>query len=117
MNGARVAIFEDQEAIREILSLSLTTRGHMVTLEAESMEAARSALDLISEDDFDVAIVDGNLDVGTISGENGAEIASLIRQKAARVAIIGFSASSPVEGADSDAGKNIKTVVDLIASL
>lgn len=117
MDGARVAIFEDHEGIREILSLGLTTHGHTVTLQAGSMDAARDALQVITDDDFDIAIVDGNLDGGKISGEDGAEIASLIRQKAAKVAIIGFSASLPVEGAHVDVGKDINGVINHITGL
>lgn len=117
MDGARVAIFEDHEGIREILSLGLITNGHTVMLQAGSMNAARTALIDLTENDFDIAIVDGNLDGGTISGEDGAEITRIIRQKAANVAIIGFSASSPVEGADLDAGKDINGVINLITGL
>lgn len=117
MECARVAIFEDNEDVRLLLSLNLGACGHSVAVEAESMDAARSVIETSSDDAFDVAIVDANLDTGTIKGEDGDEIARLLRQKAARVAIISFSASHHVEGADSDAGKDIKTVVELIASL
>lgn len=117
MDGARVAIFEDQEGIREILRRGLSSNGHTVTFQAESMDAARNALEGVNENDFDIAIVDGNLDSDTISGEDGAEIASLIRRKAANVAIIGFSASAPVVGADVDVGKDIRGVINHIAGL
>lgn len=117
MEGARIAIFEDNEDVRTLLSLNLGMFGHSVAVAAESMDAARSAIETSGDDDFDVAIVDANLDPGTVRGENGDEIARLLRQKAARVAIISFSASHHVEGSDVDAGKDVNTVVELIATL
>lgn len=117
MDGARVAVFEDNEDIRTLLSLNLGAYGHSVTVEAETMDAARSIIETSADDAFDVAVVDANLDPGVVMGENGDEIARLLRQKVSKVAIISFSASCHVAGADCDAGKDIKTVVDLIASL
>lgn len=81
MDHARVAVFEDQESIRQILSLSLSARGHTVALEACDMDAARNLIETLEEDSFDVAVVDGNLGEGTVSGDDGAEIARLLRQK------------------------------------
>lgn len=117
MDGARVAVFEDNEDIRALLSINLGVSGHSIAVEVESMSEARSVIEASDDDSFDVAVVDANLDPGVVMGENGDEIARLLRLKVGRVAIISFSASHFVLGADSDAGKDIRTVLDLISKL
>lgn len=50
MDNAKVAIFEEFDAIREILSSEVVRRGHILTASTANMNDAREAIGAIEED-------------------------------------------------------------------
>lgn len=111
MKKARVAIFEDNALISECLLEALTGAEHEIVLHAPTMAAARLAIEQLTPEELDVAVIDGNLDKGQISGQNGNEIATALRANLGDIMLIGFAASGDVEGVDVNVRKDIMGVV------
>lgn len=121
MERANIAIFEDDESLREMLGMIAALYGHDVTAYARSMPEAVAVIETMAAGEIDVAIVDGNLDRQKIDGHDGAEITRLLHEKFEDTVVIGFSASGDVEGADHNipkAGINpLRDITDLITQL
>lgn len=99
MEGAKVGIFEDSDTWQGILTRIVERGGHEVQLTATTMEEARAALAELTPGLLDVAIVDGNLDEDSFSGDDGREITAQLHEIGG-VVVIGFSGSREVDGAD-----------------
>lgn len=96
-----MAIFEDDQAVRQVIAVNLDLSGHTVTHEAHNMDEASRIIESLAEDEIDVAVVDGNLTAGEVSGFEGASIARLLRNRfKERVIVIGIAGSGKVKGAD-----------------
>jgi two-component system sensor histidine kinase RpfC len=86
--GLRILAVDDNLTNRKVLGKILESAGHMVTL----AEDGDTALDLLTEQDFDVAILDVNM-----PGMNGVDLVRNYRMLAlgeARMPIIGLTADS-----------------------
>ncbi len=106
MDGAKVGIFEDHKGWCEVLTEILEENGHTVVAIACSMNEARTAIDGLGEGSLDVAVVDGNLNPNTDTGDDGAEITRLLKERLGGIVIIGFSGGNDVEGVDHSVSKN-----------
>ncbi len=117
MENARIAVFEDSKVIRHLLKQVVEKNGHSVIAEAAELH---TAVEVVNTYDFDVAIVDGNLDTDRIDCSDGKDIISELRSKRPETAIIWFS-SIPAETVhadyDADAGKDAFTALDAINKL
>ncbi len=102
MENAKVAIFEDREELRRLLSNQLVTTGHQVVAEADSLRAAGQVINHLAPGDIDIALLDGNFTPGRLDSGEGRTIARLLRARLGEtVRIINISYSeAPIEGAD-----------------
>jgi DNA-binding NtrC family response regulator len=115
MEKAKVALFEDDEAIRDFLRRRLLRSGHSIEVVASNMSEARQVVASLEQGEVDVAVVDGNMGIG--SGD-GAEITALLHDKHIGVIVVGHSSSGEVPGADVNADKMGSTsLLDIIAEL
>ncbi len=76
---ARILVVEDEEVVREVVSGSLERAGHQVLIAADG----REAIDLMRENDLDVALVD--LGIPYISGDR---VAITLKQYDPRISTI-----------------------------
>ena len=91
---------EDHSMVRRTVSIvAERLGGHSVVATATSYEEALEMIDQLDELDVNVAIIDGNLTKGKNTGEEGAAIAHLIKEKHPHITTIGLSLN-PVEGVD-----------------
>ncbi|MCA9332377.1 hypothetical protein KDA00_00720 [Candidatus Saccharibacteria bacterium] len=123
MDNARIAHFEDNESLRQLLSEMFQYYGHAIVGVASTMEEAGQLVEHIEPGEVDIAIVDGNLTrngPGQV-GENrdGAEIANLLRSKFGNsVTIIGYPGYGVIEGADVNLQKGKpQLLIDKIAEI
>ena len=115
MDNARVALFEDDEAIRDLVQRRLERSGHSIGVVASNMDEARSVIAELEAGSVDVAVVDGHMGV---SREDGTEISRLIHERFSNVVVVGHSSSGIVPGADINADKLGSTsLLDIIAAL
>jgi DNA-binding response OmpR family regulator len=117
MENARIAVFEDKETIRNFLCAAVETTSHSIIGEAATLQ---DALQLIEDEEFDVAIVDGNLHPENGYCEDGKEIVAQVRAKKHAAKIIWFSAQ-PAKSVnievDIDTGKDIFGAVEAVDKL
>ena len=95
MEGARVAVMEDDAFFRDITRRILEGFGHFVVAEAINLS---QALDLISEiaqgnPEVDVILLDGNLCEGARNGEDARQVISKIKETKVKAKVFGFSLS------------------------
>ncbi len=106
MENARIVHFEDDESFRKLCEIYVDKMfGHQVLYSIASMDQAREFIEGLETGQVDVAIIDGNLNSRTISGNDGAEIVELLHAKDPRVTTIGFSGGGDVPGANLQVGK------------
>jgi hypothetical protein len=104
MSERLFGIFEDDESNRVLLGRCVTSFGGKVATTSTTIEESRAAIDALEELHF--ALVDGDLKSGREQGEDGAEIAGLLREKFGyEVMIIGISGREDIEGVDINLGK------------
>lgn len=97
----RILLVEDEMAVREMLTDGLEQQGFSVT-PAETAEQAELRA---GDQPFDLLLTDIDL-----PGQNGAELASSLRARYPRLAIVLMS-GYPDDGAITDAGLNEETVL------
>ena len=118
MENARIAVFEDNEAMRDLLRRMADLTGHAVVAEAVNLEEAS---DIIENIEFDVAVVDGNLEkAADLSCRDGKAVVNAIRTHRQGAKIIWFSSLSVPKTEvdyDFDSGKDIVGVMDAIEAI
>ena len=121
MDKARVAIFEDHEMVADSLTRGLEWMGHSAVATAKTLGEAEQLIANLAEDGLDLAIVDGNLTRGDISGRDGANITRLLKGKFSGIVVIGMSGNNEVEGADHQIikgqGNDLQAIESIIAKL
>lgn len=105
MEKARIAIFEEDSDIQDILDVALVRNGHTIVHKASTVAEARDFIAGLEDRSFDVAIVDGNLNERDLRGGDGADITQLLRQKLGAITVIGLLGRNPIEGADFNVNK------------
>jgi CheY-like chemotaxis protein len=114
MDKARVAIFEDSEAMQQVVSHIVQANGHLVVAQARTLGEAESVIASLEPGNLDVAVVDGNLDSERLGGYDGARVARLLREKLGEVMIIGYSATDEIEGVDHHLQKGIDHPISML---
>lgn len=122
MEGARVAVIEDREQLRQMMCMLLEHHGHEVVAEAGTLEEALSLVDAMAEGfvEVDVVLLDGNLQPAAELGDDARQVSERIRERSVGAAILGFSAGSMAQyGVEvtADPGKDPIAVVEAIAAL
>jgi CheY-like chemotaxis protein len=118
MEDARIVLFEDHETIRRYMCRSITRLGHAVVREAASWEESLPLVEQLQEDEFDVAVIDGNMGSGRSGTADGSDIAYLIADRFPEKMIIGHSASGAVPGTELQIPKgNASALVEIIEAL
>lgn len=118
----KLALFEDDQFLIDVMTGLLKKNGHDVVLTCMSLADSRIALTVDSHGklksaiDFDAAIVDGNLSPG-ISGQDGVQICRLLRTINPSPVIIGNSGGGTVVGADHQARKDLSFLLALLPTL
>jgi DNA-binding NarL/FixJ family response regulator len=102
---ARIVWFEDDVDFLSTWEMFLKINGHDVVRTVGTKSEAERALDTLEADGIQVAILDGNLSVGDMSGADGAYFAEQIRSRYPKIGIIGNSTREPVRGADVQSSK------------
>ena len=116
---ARVFIVEDQGMMREFMRSSLVRAGHVIVGEANRIEAAIEATTRFDEMGVQVIIIDGNLTLDDVSGDDGQAVLGAVRQNAPHVKTVGMSFSKKgVPGTDLNLGKqNMSKLGDEVTQL
>ena len=114
MLHAKVGVFEDHLLHRDTLRQTLEIYDHNVVVEVGTIDEAREIIPVLTPGIMDVAIIDGNLRPSVIDGEDGREVAGLLRATLGQILLIGYSGAGCVEGVDIDTGKDIRGVVKAI---
>jgi CheY-like chemotaxis protein len=94
MEGARIAIFEDSEEVRFLLSENLKSGGHTVVLEAGTIEGSLNAIEASQPGSLDLALVDYTFE----GKEGGPIIVDKILEKLGRIAILNISSIYEIQG-------------------
>lgn len=102
---AKVFVAEDDPSIQQVIKWFLSKGGHEVVLQAQTLSEALRSIKQFEKLGIQIAVIDGNLTPGDISGSDGYQLATAIRQLAPNVTTIGMSVLS-VDGVDIDLGKN-----------
>jgi CheY-like chemotaxis protein len=118
LENARIAVFEDNETLRDLLRHMAALTGHTVVAEAINLDEATGVIENI---EFDVAVVDGNLEKSRdLSCKDGKAVVNAIRTYRQGAKIIWFS-SVPLPKTevdyDFDSGKDVVTVMDAIEAI
>ena len=92
--SVKIFLAEDRDKYYENLLDSLRNRGYDVLLSARNIEQALQIINNSQFAEIEVAILDGNLDPISESGEDGRLMAQAIRQKHPNVKIICWSMGS-----------------------
>ena len=95
MEGARVAVIEDDEFFRKITRLHLERCGHFVVAEASNLTQALGLVGEIAQGnpEVDVILLDGNLREGARDGEDARQVISKIKETKVKAKVFGFSLS------------------------
>lgn len=93
MEHARIALFEDQDAIRQMVIAVLGNTTHEVVAEAKTVNEALDVVQQVENGDIkiDVVMLDGNLDGGRTDCTDALKIATDIKKRGIPAVIIGFS--------------------------
>jgi CheY-like chemotaxis protein len=87
-------IFEDNDMSRTLFEKVIEVAGGKVIETATHIDEAREKVERLEPGEANFALVDGDLGSGRKPGEDGNEIAGLLRQKfGGEIAIIGVSGS------------------------
>lgn len=119
MKNAKIGIFEDSELIQTTLGFILSNDEHHVALQVHTIPEAEQAINDLSGDALDIAIVDGNLSPGAIDCREGAYITQLLHERFSKIVVISFSGMKDIEGADIQYGKerNMSGLLDIIRKI
>lgn len=119
----RIALIEDESALRRLCALRLAGSEHSIVIEAATMPEALEALSHFEELGVNMALLDGNLSGGS-SGNDGEKLAGAIKDRFPQVTIVGFSSNPEgVRGADVSLDKSellmnngLITAIDTLAT-
>lgn len=109
---ARVAMIEDNAAIREMLRTALEFTGHIMVFEADTLPQALEFADKAGEYRADVAIVDGNLQAGSHC-EDGILVVEALKKSDPSITTIGYSADC-IDLGDVTLRKGEVSIFDII---
>ncbi len=84
--NARILVVDDDKDLAEGLAEVFELEGMSVTIAMSLSEAL-----LLAEAQWDIAVVDGNLIKGIVTGDDGREVTSKIAELHPETKIIGFS--------------------------
>lgn len=117
MQGARIAVFEDDPSHRELLREAAELSGHEVVLEADSLRFALESLDMVAQKclSIDAYILDGNLGVER-DGYDARVIAQRMGELGLRGLRIGYSANEYPVPVDFDSRKDAFAALDFIGT-
>ena len=95
MEGARVAVIEDDDFFRDITRRHLERCGHFVVAEATNLTQALGLVGEIAQGnpEVDVILLDGNLREGARDGEDARQVVSKIKETKVKAKVFGFSLS------------------------
>lgn len=118
---AKVALFEDDRAIRDFIKHDLEKAGHKVVVEAGSLQEALDALKTLRAHDVQVVILGGDLGSGNLepaSPYNDSQIIlKTMRAMELGLKTVGMS-NLWVEGVDIDVGKdNLRDLSSAVTKL
>ena len=105
MEGAKIAIFEDNESVRSVIRIRLFGSAHTVAHEATSLAESMSLIETMEEGDIDLALVDANYSGSIEDGSEGELIASILRNKFKNLVIVGISGTRPIPSAHYNVDK------------
>ena len=88
MENARIVVFEDDPKVVKMLQTSADMTNQEIVGVANTLDESLNLIDLT---EFDAAIVDGNLDSGTLDCSDGRKIVDAIRTKREGAVIVWFS--------------------------
>jgi DNA-binding NtrC family response regulator len=120
MDGANVAIFEDDLDLQEGFADILNYLGHEVVLQAASLDEAERKIGSLdpATDKIDVALIDGNLSAGKIDCSDGAKVVQLLQSKLGTIPTIGISGAGHIEGVTANISKaNFGEIAHFIGEL
>lgn len=104
--------------MRELLYRMAEITGHTIVAEAVDVDTAN---DVIDDVEFDVAVVDGNLEGSKdFSCEDGKAVVNAIRSRRQGAKIIWFSSIRLPQaevGYDFDSGKDVVSVMEAIGAI
>ena len=115
MQGAKIAVFEDDTSHQKLIAEVASIYGHEVVLSANSLRFAMESLDLVAQGviKVDAYILDGNLGV-----ERDGRDARIIAQKMGELGLggllIGYSANEYPVPVDFDSEKDALAAMDFI---
>lgn len=89
--NARIFIVEDAPGVSYLAKKVLEESGHEVPLQAESLPEALAFVPRLKTERINVAVVDGNLEPGSLEGADGRMVAGKIRAEGLGISIICFS--------------------------
>lgn len=121
MDGARVAIIEDDEVFRNMTKRNLEATGHQVVAEASTRQEALSLVEQMAagEVEADVILLDGNL-TETDTYEDARVIAEQLKNAGVTSVVLGFSLGSLLEHdieVSADVGKRWGRVAAAIEAI
>lgn len=89
--NAEIFLAEDDEEMNRDIVDVVTGGGHVVIYNATDFETALSNVEKLEPGQIDAAVLDGNLDQQTHTGEHGRILAEKIRAVDPNIPIIGIS--------------------------
>lgn len=87
----KVVIIEDKQVNSRLLKILLEDFGCSVLLIIDNMITAREQIPQLPNMGIDLVFLDGNLSSGNTNGDDGRELAKLIKKEAPSIRTIGFS--------------------------
>jgi DNA-binding NarL/FixJ family response regulator len=117
---SRIFIAEDNEFVRMGLELFLSSRGHKVVYQADSLPSALQGVREARRLGVNVAILDGNLMKGETNCSDGRTVARALREEVPGVAIIGLTSTPNADYGDININKDgdaQKRLIQAIADL
>ncbi|MBI4097663.1 MAG: response regulator [Candidatus Levybacteria bacterium] len=105
--NALVFVAEDSASWQATYKRVLPAAGHQVVATATSLVKASEAIPTLAEQGVQVAIVDGNLGLVSMDGEDGAIVVERLRAEVPGIKIVGVTSDPDgVRGADVNIRKS-----------
>ena len=101
----RVAIFEDEEGLRNLIRSFFNIHGFEIVGEAGSRSEADQLIDQLRPDGLDLATVDNNLKPKEYSNTDGEHLTARLHTECTGVVVVGISGLGEVVGADYNVAK------------
>lgn len=115
--SAKVFLVDDNEGYRDTVKIVLRgVTGHEVVAEAGSLVDALNEIPNLLKKGVNVAILDGNLTPGDISGDDGRTIASEIHKQAPEIKVI-VNSTEPYDFGDRFVKKDIRELAEAVTAI